>query len=130
MSDLKKGDLVTIKPEYCRPEELEKVYECYDEPEKGRVGIRAKGWIHTNFPNTEVVPTYMLIKVNLMRTVDDYQSLIANQVYSRTREQLIDWLLWNDPHGVYTDSDCQNEDYPILTLESARLLVIKAINGE
>jgi len=56
--------------------------------------------------------------------------LIVSQVHSFTREELIHWLLWNDPHGVYTDSDCQNEDYPVLTLESARLLVLKAINGE
>jgi hypothetical protein len=64
MSDLKKGDLVTIKPEYCRPEELEKVYECYDEPEKGRVGIRVKDWRQTNFPPTEVVQISMIVKVD------------------------------------------------------------------
>jgi hypothetical protein len=130
MSDLKKGDLVTIKPEYCRREELDKIYECYDQPEKGRVGIRSKGWIHTNFPNTEVVPTYMLIKVNPMRTTDDYQCLTVDQAQHLTIEQLLDWLNWNDGHGIYSDIDCQAEDYPPITLETARMLVVKAITGE
>lgn len=130
MSDLKKGDLVRFKPELCLPQHAAVVYVCYDAPEKGRVGVRLQAWETMNLPSTEVVQTSMLVKVNLMQTVDDYQSLTVNQVQYLTREQLIDWLLWNDPHGVYTDSDCQNEDYPILTLESARLLVIKAINGE
>jgi hypothetical protein len=130
MSDLKKGDLVRFKPEWCLPQHAAVVYVCYDAPEKGRIGVRLQGWESMNFPNTEVVQTSMLIKVNPMRTTDDYQSLIVSQVYSRTREQLIDWLLWNDPHGVYTDSDCQAEDYPPITLEIARMLVVKAITGE
>ena len=71
-----------------------------------------------------------LKKANPMRTVDDYQILSADQIQCRTRDQLLDWLKWNDGHGIYSDIDCQNEDYPILTLESARLLVIKAITGE
>lgn len=127
MSDLKKGDFVTIKPESCNPGESGQIYECYDEPEKGRVGIRAKGWIHKNFPNTEVVPISMLIKVNPMRTRGDYQSLTVDQVQYLRLDQLLDWLKWNDGHGIYSDLDSQNEDYPPITLETARMLVVKAI---
>lgn len=37
-----------------------------------------------------------------------------------TREQLIDWLVWNDGNGVYTDEDSEAEGYAPLTLETAR----------
>ena len=37
-----------------------------------------------------------------------------------TREQLIEWLVWNDGNGVYTDEDSEAEGYPPLTLEKAR----------
>lgn len=37
-----------------------------------------------------------------------------------TRERLIDWLVWNDGNGVYTDEDSEAEGYPPLTLEKAR----------
>lgn len=37
-----------------------------------------------------------------------------------TREQLIVWLCWNDPNGVYRDRDCDAEGISRLTLERAR----------
>jgi hypothetical protein len=37
----------------------------------------------------------------------------------QSRESLINWLVWNDPNGCYTDTDSINEDLPILTLETA-----------
>jgi hypothetical protein len=37
-----------------------------------------------------------------------------------TREQLIEWLVWNDGNGVYTDEDSIAEGYGQLTLEAAR----------
>ena len=37
------------------------------------------------------------------------------------------FLVWNDRNGVYTDEDCEAEGYGLLTLETARLLVVKAI---
>ena len=70
------------------------------------------------------------MKANLMRTVKDYQSLTVDQVQYLSLEQLLDWLKWNDGHGIYSDLDSQNEDYPPITLDTARMLVVKAINGE
>ena len=70
------------------------------------------------------------MKANLMRTVKDYRSLTVDQVQYLRLDQLLDWLKWNDGDGIYSDIDCQNEDYPPITLETARLLVIKAITGE
>jgi hypothetical protein len=69
-------------------------------------------------------------KVNPMRTTDDYQSLTVDQVWYLSQEQLLDWLNWNDGHGIYSDIDCQAEDYPPITLDTARMLVTKAITGE
>ena len=63
MSELKQGDLVRFKPEWCLPQHASVIYVCYDEPEKGRVGVRLKGWESMNFPNTEVVQISMLVKV-------------------------------------------------------------------
>ncbi|QFS86586.1 MULTISPECIES: hypothetical protein [unclassified Marinobacter] len=40
-----------------------------------------------------------------------------------TREQVIDWLAWNDANGVYTDEDSAAEGYEPLTLEQARELM-------
>lgn len=36
-----------------------------------------------------------------------------------TREQLIAWLVSNDPNGIYTDADSALEDMPPITKESA-----------
>ena len=37
-----------------------------------------------------------------------------------TRPDLIAWLVWNDPNGVWTDSDSESEGMLPLTLEDAR----------
>ena len=31
------------------------------------------------------------------------------------RQELIDWLEWNDPNGCYSDEDCDLEGLPRLT---------------
>ena len=40
-----------------------------------------------------------------------------------TREDLIAWLCWNDPNGIYTDEASWAEDRPPLTLELARQIL-------
>jgi hypothetical protein len=40
-----------------------------------------------------------------------------------TRDQLIAWLRWNDPHGCYTDRGLSLEDRSTLTLDEARALL-------
>lgn len=69
-------------------------------------------------------------ELDMRLTLQDYQTLTVKQAAQLTREQLIAFLAWNDRNGVYTDEDCEAEGYDLLTLESARLLVIKAITGE
>jgi hypothetical protein len=43
------------------------------------------------------------------------------------REDLIAWLVWNDPNGCYRDEDCDFEGFDRLTLGGALELVIEAI---
>lgn len=40
-----------------------------------------------------------------------------------SRQQLIDWLRWNDPNGMYTDEDSATEGRPPLTLAAARQIM-------
>lgn len=44
-----------------------------------------------------------------------------------TREELIDWLRWNDPNGSYSDEDASAEDMDPLDVESAVDLVMKHV---
>jgi len=44
-----------------------------------------------------------------------------------TREQVIEWLEWNDPNGVYSDSDSIAEGFDPLTLETAREIMADQI---
>lgn len=54
-------------------------------------------------------------------TIEDLQSF--------TREQLIEWLCWNDRNGIYSDADCEIEGIDPLTWEEAYELVIEQIKG-
>jgi len=45
------------------------------------------------------------------------------------REQLIDWLCWNDPNGVYRDEDSIREGMEILSYQEALDLYIKQKEG-
>ena len=47
-----------------------------------------------------------------------------------TREELIDWLCYNDTNGCYTDEDCDAEGLPRLTLETARDQVLTTVEDE
>lgn len=45
-----------------------------------------------------------------------------------TREQIIVWLCWNDPNGVYTDDDSQAEGYHPLTRERAAEIMSRQVS--
>lgn len=40
-----------------------------------------------------------------------------------TRDELIGWLIWNDPHGTYADPASVAEDHSPLTLDEARAIL-------
>lgn len=46
-----------------------------------------------------------------------------------SRDSLINWLVWNDCNGCYTDTDSINEDIPILSLETAIKLYFEQLQG-
>lgn len=47
-----------------------------------------------------------------------------------SREQIIDWLVWNDGNGVYTDEDSEAEGYEPLTLDHARSAMRKVLERD
>ena len=57
---------------------------------------------------------------------DFMRRLLANG----TREQIIDWLCWNDRNGCYSDSDAELEGLGHLTLETARGYLAKFLGPE
>jgi hypothetical protein len=44
-----------------------------------------------------------------------------------TREQIIQWLVWNDPNGTYTDRDSEADEMEPITIEEARRIMRKQI---
>lgn len=45
------------------------------------------------------------------------------------REQLIEWLCWNDPNGVYRDEDSIREGMEVLSYEEAYELYLNQSKG-
>ena len=45
------------------------------------------------------------------------------------REQLIDWLCWADPNGIYRDEDSIREGMDVLTYDEALELYLKLKEG-
>ena len=58
----------------------------------------------------------------IMRSIfsEKAQLLILNE---GSREEIISWLVWNDPNGCYTDSDSISEDKVPLTFEEAQQIM-------
>jgi len=47
-----------------------------------------------------------------------------------TRDEMIQWLCWNDPNGCYTDEECDAEDIPRLTVHMAKIIITVQINRD
>ena len=47
-----------------------------------------------------------------------------------TRDELIAWLCWSDPNGIYTDEASLAEDRPRLNLEDARQIMREQVERE
>lgn len=45
-----------------------------------------------------------------------------------SRDEIIQWLCWNDPNGVYTDADSLNEFGNIMTKEEGIEIMVRQIN--
>jgi len=46
-----------------------------------------------------------------------------------SREDIIRWLKWNDPNGVWSDEDSESEGYGPISLEDAREAMRNALGG-
>ena len=49
------------------------------------------------------------------------------ELNSWTREDLISWLKWNDPNGIYNDQESLNELGAIMTYDEGVELLVKQI---
>jgi hypothetical protein len=67
-----------------------------------------------------------LIRYTINNTYWDHDDAdpISNIILEMNREQCVEFLVWNDPNGIYSDEDCQCEETPPLTQELARLLCL------
>lgn len=62
------------------------------------------------------------MSITRMKGPIEYQSREFQELLVEvgSREQIIAWLQWNDPNGVYADRDSEIEEMACLTLEKAR----------
>lgn len=49
------------------------------------------------------------------------------EVNAMPREQLIEWLAWNDMHGIFRDEDSTAEGYEPLSKEHAAICVFMVV---
>lgn len=62
--------------------------------------------------------------------VIEVPTLSSNEFRDWSREALVDWLVHNDPHGVYSDEDSIREFGNVVSKEEALEIVSRQINGD
>ena len=60
-----------------------------------------------------------MAEINLNRRAYDDPEVIREVLDSGDREQVIEWLCWNDSDGTYTDEDSEREGLEPLDFETA-----------
>lgn len=55
-----------------------------------------------------------------MKHPNNSEAVQTNILTNGTREQVLEWLQWNDANGVYTDEASEAEGLEPLTLDDAR----------
>lgn len=65
-------------------------------------------------------PYYQLMELN--------GAVLATELNSWSRLDLIEWLIWNDPNGVYRDEESLQEMGNILTKEEGIKIITKQIS--
>lgn len=56
------------------------------------------------------------------------KDILIKEVNKLSREELIDWLCWNDPNGIYRDEDSLNELGNVMTVEEGREIMIRQLS--
>jgi hypothetical protein len=62
-------------------------------------------------------------------TLTKMKNVTIEDLQSFNREQLIEWLCWNDRNGIYRDEDAIGEGFDPLTLEEALEIATEQIKG-
>ncbi|HWZ15434.1 MAG TPA: hypothetical protein VNW95_09370 [Mucilaginibacter sp.] len=68
-------------------------------------------WKENDYPYSRVVEI----------TAKDLEQLVSGL----SREDLIEWLVWNDRNGVYTDEDSLREFGAVMTREEATEIILR-----
>lgn len=63
------------------------------------------------------VPTFLKHNLTFYSIMDASEEKLNSFINDVTREELIIWLSWNDPNGVYNDEDSMSEFERIMTKE-------------
>ena len=63
------------------------------------------------------VPTFLKHNLTFYSIMDASEEILNMFLNDVTREELILWLSWNDPNGVYTDKDSMGDFERIMTKE-------------
>jgi hypothetical protein len=58
-----------------------------------------------------------------------FHKIVAEDVESMSREDIIKWLSWCDPNGVYKDQDCIDEFDTVLTLNEVKEIMYNLLKG-
>jgi len=66
-------------------------------------------------------PYYLYIEMSKEKLIEELKSW--------TRQDLIDWLSWNDSNGVYSDEDSMAELGNIMSREEGIEIMIRQIHG-
>lgn len=53
---------------------------------------------------------------------------LINELNQWSRNKMIAWLEWNDPNGIWSDEDAIAENYPPLTIATAKKYIIKFLS--
>lgn len=67
----------------------------------------------------------------MQHTARDFRSPEVQRgiLLNGSREDIIRWLAWNDPNGVWSDEDSEAEGWRPMTLEQAKASMREAVGG-
>lgn len=66
---------------------------------------------------SEEVPTFIKLNITFYSIMDATTDDLDKFFNDVTRDELILWLSWNDPNGIYTDSESYKEFGSIMSRE-------------
>lgn len=69
-------------------------------------------------------------RMEVTEQVIEVPTLSSNEFSDWSREALVDWLIHNDPNGVYSDEDSMREFGNVISKEEALEIVDRQSKGE